>query len=46
MKKLNTKLSIPKLKSVYNYQQVKTVQRGGTTDPTNYTTLTGIVGGW
>jgi len=48
MKKSNTKLSIPKLKSVYNYQQVKTVKRADLTDPTNAGTATGtgIIGGW
>lgn len=46
MKKLNAKLSIPKLKSVYNYQQVKTVKRDGETDPTATATIvvTGIIG--
>lgn len=47
MKKLNAKLSIPKVKSVYNYQQVKSIKRDNDTDPTNATqnTTTGIFGG-
>ena len=47
MKKLNAKLSIPKLKSVYNYQQVKTVKRDSDTDPVTVSvnTVTGIIGG-
>jgi len=48
MKKLNAKLSIPKLKSVYNYQQVKAIKRNNETDPTGTanTTVTGVFGGW
>lgn len=48
MKKLTAKLSIPKLKSVYNYQQVKTIKRGNDTDPTVVTNsvLTGVFGSW
>ncbi len=46
MKKLNAKLSIPKLKSVYNYQQVKAIKRDNETDPTVVGTsiATGIIG--
>jgi len=48
MKKLNAKLSIPKVRSVYNYQQVKTNKRDNETDPTvgTNTVLTGVLGGW
>jgi hypothetical protein len=49
MKKLNAKLSIPKLKQVHNYQQPKNVRRDSDTDPTtaSLATVTNIlVGGW
>jgi len=47
MKKLNAKLSIPKLKAIHHYQQIKSVKRDET-DPTNVTqnTITGIIVGW
>jgi hypothetical protein len=48
MKKLNAKLSIPKVKSVYNYQHVKSVKKDSDTDPITVTsgTVTGIILGW
>ncbi|WP_448700888.1 hypothetical protein ACFGVR_02370 [Mucilaginibacter sp. AW1-3] len=47
MKKSNAKLSIPKVKSVYNYQQVKNVKKDDETDPITVTsaTVTGILAG-
>jgi len=47
MKKLNAKLSIPKLKAIHHYQQIKNIKREQT-DPTNATqnTSTGIILGW
>lgn len=50
MKKVNTKLTIPKLRTVCKYQQNATVKNSGEndTDPTAVTvlTLTHVLGGW
>lgn len=50
MKKVNAKLTIPKLRTVCKYQQTATVKNSGETDtdPTTVTitSISHVLGGW